>query len=476
MAGLYIHIPFCGSRCAYCDFYSTTSPERVAAYLEALKREMSSRSQFSILNSQFSTIYVGGGTPSLLTPEQLQELLDHAATLWDCSSLREVTLEANPEDLTDDYLARLCSVDSSHSLRSVRNDSKCHPDGVYKATRDLPVSCNRLSIGIQSFDDGLLRLMNRRHDAARAREAVRAAQAAGFDNISIDLIYGIPGMTAAQWERSLDEAVALGVQHISAYHLTIEPGTVFGKMNLMPVPEAESERQFETLRRKLGEAGFEHYEISNFAQQGRRAVHNSAYWSGAPYLGVGPSAHSFDGDRRREWVLPDVEKYIAAFSSPSLREAEGDEAIQTGKHWIASGISPRNDESFPTGIYEGETLSDRELRNERIMTSLRTADGLDSSRLCNHYSRREYLSVESEAVNNPACRRYAPFEQVASPRDADAEDDGMSSTDRFIPNGMKSTIRKFLAEGLLVKKGDNIAIPPEKFLLSDYIVSSLFEE
>ena len=361
MAGLYIHIPFCGSRCAYCDFYSTTSPERIAAYLDALKSEMSSRSRFSTLNSQLSTIYVGGGTPSLLAPEQLQGLLDHAGSLWDCSALREVTLEANPEDLTGEYIASLAKT--------------CF---------------NRLSIGIQSFGDGLLRLMNRRHDAQRAREAVCAAQAAGFDNISIDLIYGIPGMTEAQWERTLDEAVALGVQHISAYHLTIEPGTVFGKMNLMPVPEAESERQFETLRRKLGDAGFEHYEISNFALPGRRAVHNSAYWSGEPYLGVGPSAHSFDGHRRREWVLPDIEKYI--------------EGAGTGT------------------IYEGETLSDRELRNERIMTSLRTADGL-------------------------------PFYEM-----------------RTDPK-----IQKFLDRGLLVKKGDNIAIPPEKFLLSDYIIGELFE-
>jgi oxygen-independent coproporphyrinogen-3 oxidase len=195
MAGLYIHIPFCGSRCAYCDFYSTTSPERVAGFLEALKREMTARkfgnlkiwkfenesdekNNFQIFKSsnlQISTIYIGGGTPSLLAPEQLQGLLDHAASLWDCSAVREITLEANPEDLTGDYLSRLAETDF-----------------------------NRLSIGVQSFDDGLLRLMSRRHDAARAKEAVRAARRAGFDNISIDLIYGIPGMGGAQWERSLD--------------------------------------------------------------------------------------------------------------------------------------------------------------------------------------------------------------------------------------------------------------------------------
>jgi oxygen-independent coproporphyrinogen-3 oxidase len=306
---------------------------------------------------RLDTIYIGGGTPSLLSAEQLQGLLDHAATLWDCSGLLEVTLEANPEDLTDDYLARLSTT-----------------------------GFDRLSIGVQSFDDGLLRLMNRRHDAGRARAAVRAAQKAGFDNISIDLIYGVPGMTDAQWELTLDEAIALGVQHISAYHLTIEPDTAFGRQRLAGVSEEVSERQYETLRRKLGEAGFEHYEISNFALPGRRAVHNSAYWSGEPYLGVGPSAHSFDGDRRREWVVADLKKYLEA---PS---------------------------------YEGETLSGRERRNERIMTALRTADGLTMSEL---------------SENNTAVR--------------------------------------FLAEGLLVKRGGRVAIPPEKFLLSDHIIAALFE-
>ncbi|MDR1671113.1 MAG: radical SAM family heme chaperone HemW [Alistipes sp.] len=373
MAGLYIHIPFCERRCAYCDFYSTVATgAEEEAFLAALKREMTARrhSPLFALHSSLSTVYAGGGTPSLLSPEALQSLLDHAAGLWDCSSLREVTLEANPEDLTPDYLARLART-----------------------------GFNRLSIGIQSFDDDLLRLMNRRHTARRAREAVEAAGRAGFDNISIDLIWGIPGMTPAQWERTLDEAIALGVQHISAYHLTIEPETTFGRMALKPVVEAESERQFATLRRKLGEAGFDHYEISNFALPGRRAVHNSAYWSGEAYLGVGPSAHSFDGDRRREWVEPDLKKYL---EKPS---------------------------------YGGETLTPTERHNEMIMTALRTAEGL------------------------------APIRDVPG---SPAED-----TPRFARH--TGALEKLLAEGLLVRKGDNIAIPPEKFLLSDYIIASLFD-
>jgi oxygen-independent coproporphyrinogen-3 oxidase len=382
MAGLYIHIPFCAQRCAYCDFYKSTDTVRVAEFLDALKREMIVRQNF-LERSQLSTIYVGGGTPSTLSLEQLQGLLEYAAGEWDCSSLKEVTLEANPEDLSDDYIFRLADT-----------------------------AFNRLSIGIQSFDDRLLRLMNRRHDAARAKNAVRAAQKVGFDNITIDLIYGIPGMTHDQWEHSLDEAIALGVQHISAYHLTIEPGTTFGKMALRdegnkspaafrPVHEVESERQYEILRRKLGDVGFEHYEISNFALHGRRAVHNSAYWSGEPYLGIGPSAHSFDGERRREWVVSDVGEYISEVGTDA--------------------------------IYEGETLTDGELFNERIMTTLRTSGGLDLAQTERIFG-REHMA------------------------------------------GLVKNSNKFISKGLLQEKEGKLTIPPEKFLLSDYIISSLFEE
>ncbi len=378
MAGLYIHIPFCAQKCAYCDFFSRRhSADTVARMVDALKREMSSRrsriadsdfisrSQLSTSGFPLSTIYLGGGTPSLLSPAQLQGLLDHAAGLWDCSGVGEITVEANPEDLTDEYLARLAET-----------------------------AVNRLSIGIQSFDDGLLRLMNRRHNASRAKQAVKAAQKAGFDNITIDLIFGVSTMTQQVWERTLDEAVNLGVRHISAYHLTIEPGTHFGRMmqkgTLSTIPEPESERQFETLRRKLADADFEHYEISNFAQSGYRAIHNSAYWTGEPYLGIGPSAHSFDGARRREWVASDITKYLS--------EAGTDK------------------------IYDGETLSDVDLFNERVMTSLRTAEGLN-------------------------------IEEVKLRFGAD----------------------RTTALGRRAGKDGNIAIMPEKFLLSDYIISSLFE-
>lgn len=432
MAGLYIHIPFCERRCNYCDFYSATSTELTGALLGALKREMASRRNFfpidgaaySLLGAAandptdraanggpLDTIYIGGGTPTMLAPGDLNAILHHAAALWDCSGVREITLEANPEDLTDEYLDRL-SRDTGQSPAGTRT-SPCF---------------NRLSIGVQSFDDGLLRKMNRRHSAARARQAVADAQRAGFGNITIDLIFGIPGMSAGQWERTLDEAIGLGVQHISAYHLTIEPGTAFGRMaqkgTIRPIPEAESERQFELLRTKLADAGFEHYEISNFALTGRRAIHNSAYWSGEPYLGVGPSAHSYDGRRRREWVARDIGRYIAAFS--------------------VDGACGNAD-----GIYDGETLSDTDIRNERIMTGLRTADGIDAGELT------------APAVSLPAAA-------------------GISVTGKSDPVSDRERVRdeivnKLVSEGLLIEKNGRRRIPADKLLLSDYIIASLFE-
>lgn len=346
----------------------------LGAYVEAVVREMEHRHDF-FADDHIDTIYIGGGTPSLVRPEVLQSLLDEAGRLWDTSHLKEVTLEANPEDLTDEYLARLAD------------------------TR-----FDRLSIGIQSFDDRLLRMMNRRHSAERARQAVRAAQKAGFDNITIDLIYGIPTMTHGEWERSLDEAVGLGVQHISAYHLTIEPRTAFGQMSstgkIAPIPEAESERQYATLGQRLAEAGFEQYEISNFARTGFRAVHNSGYWSGEPYLGLGPSAHSYNGGRVRSWAVADVGRYLAGVGSEA--------------------------------IYEHETLTDTDLFNEMVMTSLRRVEGVDLALLEKRFG--------GEALVN-----------------------------------FRHSAERFLRSGDMVEDDTFIAIPPDKFLLSDYIIETLFE-
>ena len=314
MAGLYFHIPFCKRICAYCDFYKSARLEQMDGVTAAMHRELDERQDY-LRGEAVTTRYFGGGTPSLYAPAALKGLLDHAALLFDCSGTTETTLEANPDDLTENYL-----------------------DGLREAGID------RLSIGIQSFDDRCLKLMNRRHTAAQAIGAVRAAQRAGVRNITADLIFGIPGFGGDSLKRSLDGVLSLGVQHISAYHLTVEPGTAFGRRaargQFAPVDEATSETEYALVHETLTGAGFEHYEVSNFALPGFRARHNAAYWHGVKYLGIGPAAHSFDG-RERHWNVASVTEYI--------------------------GGTPA----------EAETLTDRDRFNEYVMTRLRTAEGID---------------------------------------------------------------------------------------------------
>ena len=239
MAGLYFHIPFCKRVCAYCDFYKSVDLRRMDPLLESMHRELDARREY-LGGEPVRTRYFGGGTPSLCTPEAVARLLDHAAMLFDCSAAEETTLEANPDDLTPAYLA---------ALRRAGVD--------------------RLSVGIQSFDDACLKLMNRRHNAAQAVQAVRSAKREGYENITVDLIFGVPGFGGDALRRSLDGALALGVQHISAYHLTVEPGTAFGRRaargQFAPVDEATSEAEYALVHETLTGAGFEHYEVSNFA-------------------------------------------------------------------------------------------------------------------------------------------------------------------------------------------------------------------
>ena len=314
MAGLYLHIPFCKRICAYCDFFKEVGTARMPALADAMHRELEHRREY-LGQEPIRTRYFGGGTPSLCPPKLLGGLLEHAARIFDCSHVVETTLEANPDDLTPPYL---------DALRRIGID--------------------RLSIGIQSFDDDCLRLMNRRHNAAQALQAVRDARNAGFENITVDLIFGIPGFGGDSLRRTLDRTLELGVEHISAYHLTIEPGTAFGRRaergTFAPVDEEVSEAEFALVHETLTRAGFEHYEVSNFARPGCRARHNAAYWNGSKYLGIGPAAHSFDG-RERHWNAASVERYI-------------------------NGEAP-----------ETETLSDRDRFNEYVMTRLRTAEGID---------------------------------------------------------------------------------------------------
>ena len=318
MAGLYFHVPFCKSKCYYCDFYSRVNIDSLrGTYLCAVERELVLRKDF-LQGEVVNTVYFGGGTPSLLTCGEIARLTDRATALFDLDTT-EVTLEANPENLSDGYL---------------------------KGLKDTPV--NRLSIGIQSFSDTELAAINRKHSAQDAINAVKRCQDAGFENISIDLIYGLPSQTIEGWNENLQKAVALDVPHISSYHLTYEEGTVLylqaQKGKIAPVNEELSVEMFRTLRQTLLAAGYDHYEISNFAKPGLEAKHNSSYWNGTKYLGLGPAAHSFDGDTRH-WNVADTRGYIDA---------------------LARG-------EFPC---ETEVLTDADRYNEFVMTSLRTAKGI----------------------------------------------------------------------------------------------------
>ncbi|MFI3259316.1 MAG: radical SAM family heme chaperone HemW [Rikenellaceae bacterium] len=314
MASIYLHIPFCRRICGYCDFFKSARLDKLNRVVGAMMSELESE-RGRLSTPKISTIYFGGGTPSLLSVEQVGAFIIRIGELYDVSKVDEITLEANPDDLTQEYL---------EGLRSV---------GV-----------NRLSIGIQSFDDEELKFMNRRHNAEQAEQAVKWAREVGFENIAIDLIFGVSGFGEEVLTRSLDRAIKLDVEHIAAYHLTIEEGTAFGRKakrgEMSPVDEELSEREYDIVRRRLTEAGFEHYEISNFAREGRRSRHNSAYWRGEEYLGIGAGAHSFFQNERR-WGRESIDEYL-------------------------------EDER-----YEGETLTPEQRRNEVIMTSLRCAEGLD---------------------------------------------------------------------------------------------------
>ncbi len=322
-AGIYIHVPFCRTRCIYCDFYSTTRTEWRQRYVEALCNELRMRRNY-LAGRSIRTVYFGGGTPSQLEEDHFQRIFDAIRQNYGLDACEEITLEANPDDLTESYVRML---------------------------RRLPF--NRLSMGIQTFDDDMLRRLNRRHTARQAIEAVDRCRQAGLTNLSIDLIYGLPGETDERWLRDLRQAVALDVAHLSAYHLTYEEGTPLHRMLMShrvdEVDEESSVRFFSTLMEVLAQAGYEHYEISNFCQPGMYSRHNSSYWQGIPYLGCGPSAHSFDGESR-EWNVASLERYLAA--------------IEAGQR-----------------LFETETLDLPTRYNEFVMTALRTRPGIDLQRL-----------------------------------------------------------------------------------------------
>ena len=274
MAGIYIHVPFCRSKCAYCGFYSVASLKRKGEFMESLKQEIIQRKDY-LHGEKVETVYFGGGTPSILSMDELKSIITQLHDSFEIDPQAEVTLEANPDTLTLDYLEDL---------------------------RQLGV--NRLSIGIQSFFDNDLQYLSRRHNQEHARQCIPWAKEAGFSNISVDLIYGLPTSDADQWNRNLDLFFEMDVPHLSAYALTLEPNAILTKQieqgKVMPVNEDDAIRDYHILCRRAADQGFLHYEISNFCKPGMHSRHNASYWFGVPYAGFGPSAHSFDG-ASRQW-------------------------------------------------------------------------------------------------------------------------------------------------------------------------------
>ncbi len=319
MAGIYIHIPFCKSFCSYCDFYSITDNSETESFVQALMLETAMQSGY-LDGEAIETVYFGGGTPSLLTVEQIARIISSVRTNFDLTKDPEITIEVNPDDVFEGY---------------------------FKALAEAGI--NRVSLGVQSWNDKRLKYLGRRHDSEQSAQALRLVFAEGIVNVSADLIYGIPGMTTEDLKHDLEKTFAFPVTHLSAYHLTIEDGTRMGKMKknkkLIETDEETSNAMFSLLGSMCRERGFIQYEISNFAREGFISKHNSSYWKQIPYLGLGPSAHSFNRSSR-QWNVSDVKKYIRS---------------------INSGIVP----------FEREELDKLTIFNEYVMTSLRTMWGID---------------------------------------------------------------------------------------------------
>jgi oxygen-independent coproporphyrinogen-3 oxidase len=332
MSSIYVHIPLCKSRCSYCDFYSSTNQTNKELLLESICKEIQLRHDY-LTAEPVNTIYFGGGTPSLLSPEEIGIVLKTIKESFPCD-LKEVTIEVNPDDISSDYI------------------------------RDITaLSINRISMGIQSFRQEDLVRLNRRHTAQQAIDAVKICRAAGLNNISIDLMYGLPSQSVEQWKKNLEIAMGLNITHLSAYHLTYEEGTKLYSQKengeIDPVNEDVSEQMFLMLRDITKENGFIHYEISNFSKPGMQSQHNSSYWNDIPYLGVGPSAHSYNG-KSRQWNIANTAAYI---------------------HAIQNNLT----------FFELEQLTPDDKYNELIITSLRTCEGIPVDHITSSFGEK-YLS------------------------------------------------------------------------------------
>lgn len=331
MAGIYIHIPFCKHKCNYCNFFSVASVKYRDSFVDALLYEMEMRNSY-LKGETVNTIYFGGGTPSMLTTDEINAIIAKAQQLFSLNDELEITLEANPDDL---------DVEKTKCLKN-----------------DTPV--NRLSIGIQSFFDDDLQYLDRIHTGSDARKAIENVQKAGFRNISIDLIYGIPGLTLEKWNQNLNLFFNYDIPHLSSYSLTVEPKTALQyQIQKQQRPEVDEElniRHFEILQKKIKEHNFIHYEISNFAKEGFYSKHNSIYWLGDYYLGLGPSAHSFNGSSR-QWNVAAVKSYVESNMIDKI-------------------------------VAEKEMLTLDQLFNEYVMTSLRTSWGCDLEHINNVFGKK----------------------------------------------------------------------------------------
>jgi oxygen-independent coproporphyrinogen-3 oxidase len=357
LAGIYIHIPFCKQACFYCNFHFSTSLDSKNEMVNALIKEIEIRSkspenEIAILSSQnevIQTIYFGGGTPSLLSANEIEKILSSVKKNYKISNAPEITLEANPDDIN------------------------------FKKLNDWKVAgINRLSIGIQSFIERDLKWMNRAHNASQALDCINRAREAGYNNFSIDLIFGIPGLSKKEWIKNVGKVIDLNVPHAACYALTVEPKTALYKMiELNKKENIDSDAQamqYSILMKMMNDAGYEHYEISNFSKPGYRSRHNSSYWQGKKYIGIGPSAHSYDG-KMRMWNKANNAIYIK-----SLRE----------------NIIP----------YEKEILTTNQQLEEYIMTSLRTMEGMDLQFIKNNFSINESRRIENILRNEVKKEMY----------------------------------------------------------------------
>jgi len=344
--GIYIHIPFCKQKCHYCNFYTAVSKKYRDVFVDALLKELELRKDY-LDNKIIRTVYLGGGTPSMLSAYEIQRIISKISELFDLNKNAEITLEANPDDL------------SEQKLKQLKNETQI----------------NRFSIGVQSFNDVDLEYLNRVHNSRQVKNSIENTLKAGFDNISIDLIYGIPTLTQQNWKKNLEAFFEFELPHLSSYALTVEPKTVLNKLidknKMLAVDEDQTVRQFKILLNETEKHQYAHYEISNFAKKGFYSKHNSIYWLGGHYLGVGPSAHSFN-DNSRQWNVANIKQYV--------------EFAKEG-----------------TTMLEKEVLTTDQQFNEYVMTSLRTSWGCDTEHIDNVFGSNyadHLLSLVSQFISD----------------------------------------------------------------------------